>query len=153
MTDNFDSLLWELGSNSPEMQKAIARTIAKEESYAIPVRRVSKATGELETLTTTIFEVEDPEVRERAVADLKQALALTVKDLAKRLNILHIAYKVKEAQGEELTPQERTLRDLDITALAYTLRYMNYPKEAHQTYANGTELDRKLKEIREEKNK
>lgn len=149
MTDNFNSLLWELGSGSPEMQKAIARTIAKEESYAIPVRQKSKATGELEDLTTTIFEVEDPEVKERAVADLKQAQALTVKDLAIRLNILHTAYKAKEARGETLTPQERTLRDIDITALAYTLRYMDYPKDAYQHHANGEDLERNLEKIRE----
>lgn len=146
MNDEFNKALWELGEDNPELQKAIAHTIVNAEGYSIPTRRVSTITEELEDITVTVMEIEDEAQRERAIARIKQARELTVADLATRLNILSIAYRIKEAKGETLTAQERTLRDLDITALAYTLRYMTTPKEAYQTFETPEDFDRAREE-------
>ncbi len=148
--DTFDKEVWKLGVDHPENREAIARTLTSLASeYTIPVRKLSTLTGELEPITMTVYEIEDPTARERAISDVKTAQSMTVRDLATRLGVLHIYYRMKEANGEELTPTEKTLRDLDITALAYTLRYMNYPKETHKSYDNGTELEADLKKLRE----
>ena len=133
MTDNYSRELLDLALTNPDLQEAIARSITSPDVYSIPTRtwtledaRDKIPTGQ--TIHTRAVLIEDAEERERAIDRVKRADNATVKDLAKRLNILSIAYTLKEAQGEELTPQEKTLRDLDITALAYTLVDMNVPK-------------------------
>lgn len=140
MEDIFSKTLWELGTNNPEVRKAIARTINNPTEYSIPTREYALEEGDLIPTGYDIHykasQIENPEQRERAVARIKQADEATVKELALRLNVLSIAYTLKEADGKELTPQERTLKDLDITALAYTLLHMNYPKEAYKSYSS-----------------
>ena len=133
MTDNYSRELLDLALTNPDLQEAIARSITSPDVYSIPTRtwtledaRDKIPTGQ--TIHTRAVLIEDAEERERAIDRVKRADNATVKDLAQRLNILSIAYTLKEAQGEELTPQEKTLRDLDITALAYTLVDMNVPK-------------------------
>lgn len=133
MTDNYSRELLDLALTNPDLQEAIARSITSPDVYSIPTRtwtledaRDKIPTGQ--TIHTRAVLIEDAEERERAIDRVKRADNATVKDLALRLNILSIAYTLKEAQGEELTPQEKTLRDLDITALAYTLVDMNVPK-------------------------
>ena len=158
MEDRFNKMLWELGLNNPEAREAIARTINSPTEYSIPTREYALEEGDLiptgYDIHYKVSGIKDAEQRERAVARIKQADATTVKELAIRLNVLSTAYTLKEAEGEELTPQERTLKDLDITALAYTLLHMNVPKQAYKTFSSGEEFEaekaRLLTNIKEE---
>ena len=143
MDNLFNDVLWELGLDNPATQKSIAKSITGD--YSIPTRQVSALTGKLEDLATRATEIEDPSARERAVHDIQTASALSVEDLALRLNILSTALQEQEKKGKTLSPEERTLRDFDITALAYTLRFINYPKEAYSSY-NSLEEFNKAKE-------
>lgn len=149
--------LWEAGNNDPNAREAIAQIIAdsseKVGGYSIPTRKKSDITGELEDLTINVMNIEDPEKRKIAIASLKQIRELTVRDLSIVLNILHSVLSVKEAKGETLTPEERTLKDLDINALAYSLRLIRLPKEAYQTYKTGADFDRARQKILDEINK
>ena len=140
MGNTFNETLWELGVNRPHLQQAIAQTMTAPLQYSIPTRKVSPLTGELEDIHITIMEIEDPDRRERAMELVKEADKATVEELALRLNVLHAAYTIKEVQGEELTEQERTLKDLDITALAYTLLHMDWRKQAFRTFESGEEF-------------
>lgn len=147
MTDNFNKALWELGLDNPDVREAIAKTINGPAHYSIPTRKLSTLTGELEDITLTVYEIEDKDQREREIAKVERAFNIPVKELVLRLNILHTAYTLKEVQGEELTPQERTLKDLDITALAYTLLGMNFPKQAYKSFESAEDYEEERKEI------
>lgn len=127
MLDSFSKALWELGADNPDAQKAIADTLAgnpkQEESfkgYSIPTRVYCEATGEVEDIHTTAFtNIEEEERREKIITALKKVDSMTVGELARLLNEIRIAYLVKEAEGKEVQPPEQTLRDIDITLLAF----------------------------------
>ena len=146
MRDKFNRELLDLALTSPELQEAIAKTITSPVEYSIPTRtweledaRDRLPTGQ--TIHRAVVGIEDAEQRERAIEKVKQADSATVRDLAIRLNILSIAYTLKEAEGKTLTPQEKTLKDLDITALAYTLLNINTPKQAYETFNSAEEYE------------
>lgn len=153
MKDKFNQLLWELGLENPEAQATIARVINSPTLYSIPTREYIREhpSDQLPTgkdIHAKVFDIEDLDQREKAIARIKEADATTVKELSLRLNALSIALTLKEIQGETLTAQERTLKDLDLPALAYTLLYINYPKEAFETFENGEAFKERITELR-----
>lgn len=150
--------LWEMGVDNPEQREEIAKTVTSLASeYSIPVRKVSNLTGELEDITITIQEQDfaSEKVKEKVLIELDFALHETVQDLATKLGLLHAHYRIKEARGEELTAQEKTLRDLDITALAFTLRFISAVNIKSYNTGADFEADRKklLDQIKEQEEK
>ena len=126
MIDSFSKALWELGVDNPDAQRAIADSItgnSKEETftgYSIPTRQYCEATGEVEDIhTTALIGVDDEEKREQIVKNIKKIDSMTIGELARTLNYVRVAYLVKEAEGKEVQPPEQTLRDIDITLLAF----------------------------------
>ena len=123
MTDNFDAILWELGKDSPEAREAIIKTLSPSSSeehkgYYIPTRRYLALTDSVEDIHLGYTVLEDPEQRERLAHAIKKVDSMTVGQLAKRLGELRAYLIAKEVTGEELTPLEETLRDIDISYLA-----------------------------------
>lgn len=127
MNDEFNKTLWGLGEDSPELQRAIAKSMEAKESkrgYSIPTLTLNSVTEELEDIHVTAFtDVEDPEQRDRLVNAIKKVDSMTVGELARVIGYGRVALILKEAKGEELTEQEKTLRDIDITSLALTAVY------------------------------
>lgn len=119
MNDKFNKLLWDLGRDTPEVQEAIAHSMSTaSKGYSIPTRQYCKATGEVEDIHTYFIDKEDPAQREKLANALKQVDNMTVGELAKILNYTRVALTLKEVDGQELTEPEKTLKDLDISALA-----------------------------------
>lgn len=119
MNDNFNKLLWDLGRDNPEIQEAIAHSMSTgTRGYSIPTRKYCKATEEVEDIHTYFIDKEDPEQREKLAQALKQVDNMTVGQLAKILNYTRVALTLKEVEGQELTEPEKTLKDIDISALA-----------------------------------
>ena len=122
MNDNFNSILWELGKDSPELQEAIAhsmKTPPELRGYSIPTRTYCEATGEVEDIHITAFtDIEDPAKRDIATRNIKRVDSMTVGELARTLNYCRAHLIAKEVKGQELTEPEKTIRDIDITALA-----------------------------------
>ena len=107
MNDDFNKKLWELASTSTSLQEAIKGNMSGG-YYSIP-------TGDI---TVSIFEHKDEPQQEKMVEVLKMARELTVADLARILAEVRIALIFEEVKGEALKPHEKTLRDIDVTALA-----------------------------------
>ena len=139
MTD-FMKELYKMALSNPELQEAIAQRITSPPEYSIPTRKNNPLTKEATPA--------DPEqtVLEN-LASWHIASQETVGELAKKLEVLNKAYTAKEEQGEELTPQERTLKDLDIIALSYTLLYMDLPPEAYHSFESVEEYEKARAEI------
>lgn len=122
MNDNFTQTLWELGEDSPEVRKAIAQAINNEAGYNIPTRRYSEVLDEVGDIHEYYLDIAQTEEHREALAQLiKKVDNLTIGELARQLNYVRVAMLVKEVEeGKELTPVEKTLRDIDITMLALT---------------------------------
>ena len=118
MNNDFNKALWKLGEDRPELQKAIARTIVNAGGYVIPTRKLCKATGEVEDIHIGIADIEDEEHRGKLIQAIRKADSLTVRELAQLLSWERVDLCVREAKGETLTEEEKTLRDIDITTLA-----------------------------------
>lgn len=123
MIDKFDSLVWELGKDSPEARDAIIKSLspAQEEEpagYYIPTRRYLPLTDSVEDIHLGYTVIEDPEQRERLAQAIKKVDSMTVGQLAKRLGELRAYLIAKEVTGGEVTPLDKTLRDIDISYLA-----------------------------------
>lgn len=86
--------------------------------YSIPTRLLCKATGEVEDIHTGIADIVDDAQREKLIQTIKKVDSMTVGELAKAANLARIALTLKEIQGEKLTEQERTVKDIDIATLA-----------------------------------
>ena len=114
MADDFDSKLWELAKNNPELQKAIIKNRSTEEVgyYSIPNGDLAEALFSGESFTG------DKQQDEHWKKALQTARSLSVARLDQIQRELRAALIAKEAQGERLSPQEETLRDIDINALA-----------------------------------
>ena len=109
MDDNFNKTLFETAIDSPDLQQAILKCIRKSaEGYSIP-------TGELRV---SVFTLEDSPRREAIIQEIKEARELKVKDLARILGELRVDLLLDEVQDKELSAPEKTLRDIDIEALA-----------------------------------
>lgn len=110
MEDRFNKTLWELGLNNPEAQKAIVKSMSKDSGgYSIP-------TGDI---TLAIYEAElEESQRAKIVTAIEKARELKVKDLARILGELSVALTLEDVNGGKLEEPERTLKDIDITALA-----------------------------------
>lgn len=110
MNDDFNRQLLELASTSPDIQEALKKSFSTEGwGYSIP-------TGDI---CLDVFELsEKAQGRDIIVQAIKKAQSLTVQELSQRLAELRVALNVKMAEGETLAPLEKTLRDIDITALA-----------------------------------
>ena len=109
MIDTFDKALLKAAAGSPGLQQALLKNMSKDSAgYSIP-------TGDIH-----LYAVSRPEEaeRERAVDLVKKADSLTVGQLCKLLAELKPALIIKEVQGEELQEFQKTLRDIDISALA-----------------------------------
>lgn len=120
MIDDFSKSLWELGENSPELQKAIAKSLTSGEYYSIPTRQYCEATGEVEDIhTLALVDAKTESQREAVVTNLKKIDNMTIKELAEVLSYVRVAYLVKEAEGKKVEEPEKTLRDIDITLLAF----------------------------------
>ena len=119
MQESFDKKLWEVIADSPELQQTITESIrTPNQGYSIP-------TGDI---IVSVFGIEDQEKLKRAVKALNKARDLKVSELSKILAELSTYYTIKQAEGKELDNYEKTLRDLDIDALAVTalLRWAKY---------------------------
>ena len=96
MNDDFNRQLLELASTSPDLQEALKKSFtAGGWGYSIP-------TGDI---CVDVFE------------EGKEAHRDTIVQ-AQILGELRVALNIKLAEGETLPEDERTLRDIDITALA-----------------------------------
>lgn len=124
MKDDFNARLWQMASNSPDLQEALKKNFRKEgEGYSIPVRTYCEATGEVEDIHYSIADIEDDTQRERFMDAIKSIDSMTVGEVSKMLGYASVAVRVKQAEGEELTPIEETLRDFDLTLFAmYVVR-------------------------------
>ena len=122
MYDDLSKALWELGSDHPELQGAIAQTINSEKGYSIPTRRYSEVLDEVGDIHEYYLDIaQDEEHREKLAQLIKKIDSMTVGELSTQLNYVRVAMLVKEVEeGGELTPVEKTLRDIDITMLAIT---------------------------------
>ena len=109
MNDDFNKTLWEMAIDSPDLQQALIKSMSTDSGgYSIP-------TGDI---TVSAFAGEDSPQREKLIQAVKKASELRVKDLARILGELRVALTLEEVQGRELDNPEKTLRDIDITALA-----------------------------------
>lgn len=109
MNDDFNRQLLELASTSPDLQEALKKSFtAGGWGYSIP-------TGDI---CVDVFEEGKEAHRDTIVQAIKKAQSLTVAELAQILGELRVALNIKLAEGETLPEDERTLRDIDITALA-----------------------------------
>ena len=119
MQESFDKKLWEVVADSPELQQTII------ESLKTPNRGYSIPTGDI---VVSVFGIEDQDKLKRAVKALNKARDLKVSELSKILAELSTYYTFKQAEGKELDNYEKTLKDLDIDALAVTalLRWIKY---------------------------
>ena len=109
MSDNFNTLLWEIAENSPALQKAFIDSFTSNKAdYCIP-------TG---NICIDVFKPGNEEQREKLLPIIEKAQTLTIKELSNILGELSIALTIKDIKGEPLTDQEKTLKDIDITALA-----------------------------------
>ena len=107
MNDQFTQALFDMVPDSPDLQRAILRSITGR-GYSIP-------TGDI---TLSAFAIEDEAKRDKLVKAIQHARELKVSDLAKMLGELRVALTLEEVQGRSLSKEEETLRDIDITALA-----------------------------------
>lgn len=110
MEDIFNRELWKLGLDSPEAQKAIIKSMSKDSGgYSIP-------TGDI---TLAVYEAElEESQRDKIITAIEKARELKVKDLARILGELGVALSLEEMKRGKLEEPERTLKDIDITALA-----------------------------------
>lgn len=109
MNDNFNKMLWKMAIDSPDLQQALRKSMSTEGGgYSIP-------TG---NITVSVFAWEDSPQREKMIQAIQKARELRVKDLARILGELRAALTVKMVQGRELDKAEKTLRNIDINALA-----------------------------------
>ena len=116
MDNTFNKELWKLGLDNPELREAIARSIIREsKGYYIATRQKCETTGEVEDVHTWAFTEELPVDRDSLIKAIETTDKLTVGELAKVLNCVRIALLEKEAKGERLTDNEKTLRDIDIS--------------------------------------
>lgn len=114
MDEAYINELWKLGTNIPSLQKRIAGMISKDSSDPDP--GFSIPTGDI---TLEIFSKDVDEDQQRsAVAFIQLVEDLRIRDLAQLLAELRPALIMKEVEGEELTKPEKTLRAIDIRALA-----------------------------------
>ena len=108
MTDTIDRRLWELGADTPELQKIIAGKINREsEGYKMPLGNIREYLYGLDI---------SEERREHIAQNIHDIDALSVKAVTIAFEELRAALIVKEVQGEELTPVEKTYKDIDLTA-------------------------------------
>ncbi len=109
MNDNFNKMLWKMAIDSPDLQQALRKSMSTEGGgYSIP-------TGDI---TVSVFAWEDSPQREKMIQAIQKARELRVKDLARILGELRAALTVKMVQGRKLDKAEKTLRNIDINALA-----------------------------------
>lgn len=119
MLDTLDDMIWQLGTTTgPAIREEILKAYARSSpSYSVP-RRMPGASGELETLQERIFSIPEERGKAQAIRDPKKVDQMTVGELTERLALIHTYYRIQDVKGALLLPEERTLRDLDITALA-----------------------------------
>lgn len=97
--DGFNKKLFQMAIDSPDLQQAIINGMSG--GYSIP-------TGDITLINRS----------EKLTQAIQTAGELKVKDLARMLGELRVALTLEEVQGRTLTKQEKTLRDIDINALA-----------------------------------
>jgi len=107
MNDQFLQALFDMAPDSPDLQRAILRSM-NGRGHSIP-------TGDI---TISAFAIEDEDRRDKLTKAIQHARELKVSDLAKMLGELRVALTLEEVQGRSLSKEEETLRDIDITALA-----------------------------------
>lgn len=109
MSEKYPRELWEMAKDRPDLQHAIAESMAKDSGYySIP-------TG---NILLSVYDEVDQAQRENMIQAIKKARELSIKDLSSMLEELKIALTLEEAQGAILSPQEQTLKAIDINALA-----------------------------------
>ena len=121
MIDDLSKLALELAKDNPAIQQAIIDCIANNKGYSIP-------TG---NIITSVFSIEDKDRQDKAVMAVKNTMELRIKDLAHIFGLVSAGLAVKEASGEDLLPEEKTLKDIDIVALATfaVVKYLAFKKE------------------------
>ena len=129
MNDDFNRQLLELASTSPDIQEALKKSFSTEGwGYSIP-------TGDIRL---DIFTEGREAHRDTLVQAIKKAQSLTVEELSKILGELRVALNVKLATGEALDQTEKTLRDIDITALA-TWALVKWLREYYKPERSGND--------------
>lgn len=101
--------IWNLAQNNPELQQVLLKDKLSRDLYSIP-------TGDIKLDVFTLYQTE--ESQQKAIDLIKAVGRLDVNKISELLTHLQIYLQLKEAQGEELTPQEKTLKDIDILKLA-----------------------------------
>ena len=110
MNDDFDNALWAMVKDSPCLQKAIMSGLDTEhQGYSIPVGNILES----------VFEMDDDITRNNYLTLIDIAGSMKVKDLDNLLKELRAMLIASELEGNELTIEEKTLRDIDI--LSFTL--------------------------------
>lgn len=122
MSTDFNNMIWEIAKDSPDLQEAIKKEMHTEsEGYSIPTREYSEVLEEVGDIHYSCSTIKDDERREKLMQVIKEVDSMTIGQLAEQLNYIRVAMLVKEIEtGKELTDVEKTLRDIDITLLAFT---------------------------------
>ena len=121
MYNNFNSELFRLAQESPALQDIFLNALA---NYSIPTGNIKES----------VFDMEDPNKVETIVKAINQADSLTVAQLDKMAGELRVALTLEEVKGRELLPYEKTLKDIDISALAVfiVVKWLNARRQTNK---------------------
>ena len=134
MNDDFTKMILELARDRQDIQNALIKSAdISKQGYSIPTVHYSKALDEVTDIHYGHIDYDLTEAqREQLIKNIKKIDSMTVGQLAKMCNYARIALRLKEAEGQELTDPERTIRDIDVTMLALTIA-THYPKVIGRT--------------------
>lgn len=152
--NDIDASFWELAGDFPELREALIKA-GSEGLYSIPVRKweIEHPADKLptgHTISWELLKMEDPDKREKAIQNIRKIENMTVGQLATLANYASTEYEIREASGQELSPVEQTIKDIDITLLAYyivrlapkRIGYRNgqglTPEEFHKAWKEAT---------------
>ena len=127
MSNDYTKMLWEMAVDSPALQEALIKSMSKDIGrYSIPTRHweIEHPDDRLPTGHTihwAVTQMEDDTQMEKVAKAIKETESITIGQLSRIATWASIAIMAKEAEGAELSPEERTLKDIDITALALFL--------------------------------
>ena len=110
VNDIFDQNLWKLATDNPELQQAIVNARQTRSGYSIP-------TGDINIYLDFQSLISDQKKSKLAEA-VDTTRSLTIREVDFLLRKVQQALILSEAEGHKLTAEEKTMKDIDLTALA-----------------------------------
>lgn len=108
--DIFDQSLWKLATESPELQQAIVNARQTRSGYSIP-------TGDIE-LELNFQSLISADKKSKLAEAVDITRSLTIREVDFLLRKVQQALTLSVAEGHTLTAEEKTMKDIDLTALA-----------------------------------